>query len=113
MTEKLTMSTIIVIVLTYYLLPSDGRSLGKSSRRKAVLEARKAREYAALNQETHMHQILIPRTQRVDTRQCQPMEKEAFATILIEKLEMVKREQDQQELLDRKLKEVIGVELFC
>ncbi|XP_018561819.1 axin-1 [Anoplophora glabripennis] len=83
----------------------DGRSLGKSSRRKAVLEARKAREYAALNQETHMHQILIPRTQRVDTRQCQPMDKEAFATILIEKLEMVKREQDQQELLDRKLKE--------
>ncbi|KAJ8933838.1 hypothetical protein NQ314_013760 [Rhamnusium bicolor] len=65
----------------------------------------KAREYAALNQETHMHQILIPRTQRVDTRQCQPMDRDTFAAILIEKLEIVKREQEQQELLDRKLKE--------
>ncbi|KAJ8949071.1 hypothetical protein NQ318_016973 [Aromia moschata] len=84
---------------------ADGRSLGRSSRRKAGMETRKAREYAAMNQETHMHQILIPRTQRMDTRQCQPMDKDTFASILIEKLEMVKREQEQQELLDRKLKE--------
>ncbi|KAG5888939.1 hypothetical protein JTB14_012198 [Gonioctena quinquepunctata] len=83
----------------------DGRSLGRTSRRKAVLEARKTREYAALNQETNMHQILIPRTQRVDTKQCKPMDRDTFACVLIEKLEAVKRYQDQQELLDRKLRE--------
>ncbi|CAH1959889.1 unnamed protein product [Acanthoscelides obtectus] len=83
----------------------DGRSLGRTTRRKAVIEARKTREYAALNQETHMHQILIPRTQRIDTRQCQPMDRDTFAAILIEKLEAVKRGQDQQELLDKKLRE--------
>lgn len=54
-----------------------------------------------------MHQTLIPRTQRLDTRQCQPMHPDQFAAILIEKLESVKREQDSLELLDKKLKEVI------
>nr|XP_023025765.1 axin isoform X1 [Leptinotarsa decemlineata] len=83
----------------------DGRSLGRTSRRKAVMEARKTREYAALNQETNMNQILIPRTQRVDTKQCQPMDRDTFASILIEKLEAVKLSQEKQELLERKLKE--------
>nr|CAI5845532.1 unnamed protein product [Callosobruchus analis] len=91
---------------------SDGRSLGRTTRRKAVIEARKTREYAALNQETHMHQILIPRTQRIDTRQCQPMDSDTFAAILIEKLEAVKRDQDQQELLDKKLREVRSAGVF-
>lgn len=70
------------------------------------MEARKTREYAALNQETHMHQIVIPRTQRVTTRQCQPLDSDSFAAMLIEKLTAVKRNQDQQEFLERKLKEV-------
>lgn len=85
---------------------SDGRSMGRSSRRKAALEARKTREYAALNQETHMHQIVIPRTQRLTTRQCQPMDTDTFAAMLIEKLSVVKRNQEQQEFFERKLKEV-------
>ncbi|KRT81696.1 hypothetical protein AMK59_5721, partial [Oryctes borbonicus] len=84
----------------------DGKSICRSSRRKTQThEARQARESAALNKETHLHQTLIPRTQRLDTRQCQPMNPEQFAAILIEKLEMVKKDQESQELLDRKLKE--------
>lgn len=51
---------------------------------------------------------MIPRTQKLDSRQYQPMNPEEFAAILIEKLEMVKKKQDLQELLDRKLKEVSG-----
>lgn len=80
--------------------------MGRSSRRKAAFEARQARASAALNKETHMHQTLIPRTQRLDTRQCQPMNPQQFAAILIEKLENVRRDQESQELLDKKLKEV-------
>lgn len=56
-----------------------------------------------------MHQTLIPRTQRLDTKQCLPMHPNQFAAILIEKLESVKREQDSLELLDKKLKEVTFV----
>ncbi|CAG9832564.1 unnamed protein product [Diabrotica balteata] len=78
---------------------------GRSSRRKEVLEARKIRELAARNKETHMQQVFIPRTQRVDTRQCRAMDINTFAAILIEKLGPIKRDQDQQELLEKKLKE--------
>lgn len=92
--------------MVYFCFNSDGRSLGRSSRRKAAIEARKTREYAALNQETHMRQIVIPRTQRLANRQCQPLDRDTFATMLIEKLTAVKRNQEQQEILERKLKEV-------
>lgn len=54
----------------------------------------------------NMNHHLIPRTQRLDTIQCQPMDCDTFAAILIEKLERVRKEQEAQELLDRKLKEV-------
>ncbi|XP_022905117.1 axin isoform X2 [Onthophagus taurus] len=81
----------------------DGRSLGRS-RRKTNSDARQARESAALNKETHLHQAVIPRTQRIDTRQYM-LNPDEFAAILIEKLKCVKKEQDSQELLDRKLKE--------
>lgn len=70
------------------------------------MEARQVKELAALNRETHMHQTVIPRTERVDSRQCQPMQPNEFAAILIEKLETVRREQESSELLDRKLSEV-------
>lgn len=76
------------------------------------MEARKTREYAALNQETHMHQIVIPRTQRLNSRQCQPLDKDTFATMLIEKLTAVKRSQEQQEFLERKLKEVRNLKRY-
>ncbi|CAG9763118.1 unnamed protein product [Ceutorhynchus assimilis] len=72
----------------------DGRSLGRTTRRQT-----------ALNREVHMNQIVIPRTQRVDKTQCQPMDPDKFASILIGKLEAVKKHQDSKELLDRKLKE--------
>lgn len=80
--------------------------MGRSSRRKAAFEARQARACAALNKETHMHLTVIPRTQRLDTRQCRPMDPQEFAAILTERLETIKREQESQELLDKKLKEV-------
>jgi hypothetical protein len=38
--------------------------------------------------------------------QVYPMKPEEFAAILVEKLELVKHEQDAQEKLDRKLQEV-------
>lgn len=53
-----------------------------------------------------MHQIVIPRTQRLTSRQCQPLDRDTFAAMLIEKLTAVKRNQEQQEFLERKLKEV-------
>lgn len=92
------------MIFYFFLHFSDGKA--KPSKRKAALEARQAKELAALNKETHMHQTLIPRTQRLDTRQCQPMHPQQFAAILIEKLENVKREQDSSELLEKKLNEV-------
>lgn len=67
---------------------------------------RTSRRQAAVNREVHMNQILIPRTQRVDKSQCQPMDPHKFASILIDKLEVVKKHQDTQELLEKKLKEV-------
>lgn len=72
----------------------DGRSMGRTTRRQA-----------ALNREVQMNQIVIPRTQRVDKSQCQPMDPCRFAAILIEKLEVVKKSQDAQDLLEKKLKE--------
>lgn len=85
---------------------SDGRSFGRTTRLQAKIEARQVRQSAALNREMNMNQILIPRTQRLDTRQCQPMDCDTFAAILIDKLERIKKEQEAQELFDRKLKEV-------
>lgn len=54
-----------------------------------------------------MYQTVIPRPERMDIRQCRPMNPQQFAAILIEKLEKVKKDRESQELLDRKLKEVI------
>ncbi|KAK9737109.1 Axin beta-catenin binding motif [Popillia japonica] len=82
----------------------DGKSICRSSRRKTQ-EARQARESAALNKETHLYQTVIPRPERMDIRQCRPMNPQQFAAILIEKLEKVKKDRESQELLDRKLKE--------
>ncbi|CAH0564301.1 unnamed protein product [Brassicogethes aeneus] len=84
---------------------SDGRSLGRPSKRQAVLERRHARESAAMNRETFMNQTLIPRTQRMDSNKLQPMQPEQFAAILTQKLDVVKRERDTKELLEKKLKE--------
>lgn len=84
----------------------DGRSLHRSTRRKsASIEARMVRESAAINKETHMHQAVIPRTQRVDKQQVKPLMPDEFAAILIQKLETLKRSQDKHELLERKLSE--------
>lgn len=80
-------------------------SMHRSSR-KAARQARAARELASVNREPFINQTLIPRTQRIDNKQCQPMKPDQFAAILIEKLEIVKREQDAQDMLDRKLMEV-------
>lgn len=53
-----------------------------------------------------MHQTVIPRTQRMDSKQYHAADPATFAPILIEKLEKIKREQESQELLDKKLMEV-------
>ncbi|XP_076275789.1 protein axin isoform X1 [Rhynchophorus ferrugineus] len=83
---------------------SDTMSLTSSSvdGRSSV---RRTRRQAALNKESQMNQTVIPRTQRVDKSQCRPMDPSQFAAILIEKLELVKKQQDTHELLDKKLKD--------
>ncbi|KAF5293498.1 hypothetical protein FQA39_LY02983 [Lamprigera yunnana] len=83
----------------------DGKPLSRSSRRQTSMLSKQVQEQAALNKETNMHQAVIPRTQRMDTRQYQATDPSTFAPILIEKLEKVKKEQESQELLNRKLLE--------
>lgn len=76
----------------------DGRPIGRSSRR-----------LAALNKETNMHQAVIPRTQKMDYHN-QLSQKEyaaKLAPLLIEKLERVRKERETQELLKKKLTEVM------
>lgn len=84
----------------------DGISMYRTSRKQSRQASRAARELAALNRDPYIHQTLIPRTQRIDNKQCQPWKPDEFAAILIDKLENVKREQDAQDKLDRKLMEV-------
>lgn len=83
----------------------DGISMYRTSRKQSRQASRAARELAALNRDPYIHQTLIPRTQRIDNKQCQPWKPDEFAAILIDKLENVKREQDAQDKLDRKLME--------
>lgn len=95
-----------------YINFRDGMSLHRSSRKQSRQASRAAREFAALNRDPYIHQTLIPRTQRIDNKQCQPWKPDEFASILIEKLEIVRREQDAQDKLDRKLLEVNGLFIF-
>lgn len=59
-----------------------------------------------INRDPAGHEGIIPRTQRVTREQTQPMKPELFACQLIEKLERVKRDRENEEKLERKLKEV-------
>lgn len=81
----------------------------RTSRKQSRQASRAARELAALNRDPYIHQTLIPRTQRIDNKQCQPWKPDEFAAILIDKLENVKREQDAQDTFYRKL---MGVKLL-
>ncbi|XP_031353608.1 axin isoform X2 [Photinus pyralis] len=83
----------------------DGKSLPRASRRQSSMLTKQVQEQAALNKETNMHQTVIPRTQRMDTRQYHATDPLTFGPILIEKLEKVRREQESQELLSKKLME--------
>ncbi|XP_008196701.1 axis inhibition protein isoform X1 [Tribolium castaneum] len=74
-----------------------GRSLRKS------IEEKQMRQFAR-NKEVNMNQRFIPRTQRMDVgNNCLPIEE--HAALLIKKLENLKREQENQELFKRRLKE--------
>jgi hypothetical protein len=61
---------------------------------------------AMINCDPVGHESIIPRTQRVSREQTQPINPESFARQLIEKLERVKRDRENEEKLERKLKEV-------
>lgn len=75
------------------------------TRKQYQRHCRQMKEAANLNRDPYMHHTLIPRTQRIQKEQVHPMEPKQFAAILIEKLENVKRNQEAQEKLDRKLLE--------
>lgn len=55
---------------------------------------------------------MIPRTQRVQSEQLRVLPPAEFAPLLIEKLERVKREQENKERLERRLAEVSSRCLF-
>ncbi|XP_054283765.1 axin-like isoform X2 [Macrosteles quadrilineatus] len=75
------------------------------SRKQYRQHCRQVKESATLNRDMHVHHTFIPRTQRIQKEQVHPMKPDQFASILIEKLENVKRNQEAQEILDRKLSE--------
>ncbi|XP_044758635.1 axin isoform X2 [Coccinella septempunctata] len=77
----------------------DGRTVSRTVKRKAALEAKRAKESAAVNRETHMHQTIIPRTQRLDARNAEPpKDPQQFASILIKKLETINEKEVEIEL---------------
>lgn len=83
-------------------MSSIGRA--RSSRRQHLRHCRQMKESASLNRDPFAHRTIIPRTQ-ILPKESTSLKPEAFAAILIQKLECVKKEQEAQEKLDRKLLE--------
>ncbi|XP_060802833.1 axin isoform X3 [Amyelois transitella] len=57
--------------------------------------------------------MVIPRTQRIQSEQLRVLPPNKFAPLLIEKLERVRREQENKERLERRLAEGMGDEASC
>ncbi|KAK9508770.1 hypothetical protein O3M35_006249 [Rhynocoris fuscipes] len=75
----------------------------RMTRKQYQRHCRQVKESANLNRDPHMHHTVIPRTQRINTTQIHQMKPEEFAAVLIEKLEIVKRNQEVQEKLTYRL----------
>ncbi|XP_023727418.1 axin isoform X2 [Cryptotermes secundus] len=94
----------------------DGMSVSHShctNKKQYQHDSKRMKESARMNRDPYMHHTMIPRTQRIQKEQVHPMKPDQFAAILIEKLEWIRREQEAQEKLDRKLQEgelVAGME---
>lgn len=91
----------------------DGVSVSHSrcmNKKQYQHDSKRMKESARMNRDPYMHHMMIPRTQRIQKEQFQPMKPDEFAAVLINKLECIKREQEAQEKLDRKLQEG---ELVC
>lgn len=84
-------------------MSSIGRS--RTSRRQHMRHCRQMKESASMNRDPFSHRTIIPRTQIVPKDQTHSLKPEQFAAILIQKLESVRKEQEAQEKLDRKLLE--------
>ncbi|KAK3928469.1 Axin-1 [Frankliniella fusca] len=84
-------------------MSSIGRS--RTSRRQHLRHSRQMKESASINRDPFSHRTVIPRTQILHKDQTHSLKPDQFAAILIQKLECVKKEQDAQEKLDRKLLE--------
>ncbi|XP_012273577.1 axin [Orussus abietinus] len=84
----------------------DGMSIGRQrSKKQYMRQCRAIKESASLNRDPMAHHTVIPRTQRVPRDLTQPLEPKAFAQVLIEKLEKVRKERESQEKLDWHLQE--------
>ncbi|KAK7868462.1 hypothetical protein R5R35_011211 [Gryllus longicercus] len=85
----------------------DGMSVGRNrmSKKQYIRQCKQIKESASMNRDPYMHHTVIPRTQRIQKEQIYPMRPNEFAAILIEKLEVVKKDQEAQDKLDRKLQE--------
>ncbi|KAE8747590.1 Axin [Frankliniella occidentalis] len=84
-------------------MSSIGRS--RTSRRQHLRHSRQMKESASINRDPFSHRTVIPRTQILHKDQTHSLKPDQFAAILIQKLESVKKEQDAQDKLDRKLLE--------
>lgn len=78
----------------------------RNSRKQYIRQYQQIKKSAMINRDPIGHEGIIPRTQRVSREMTQPMKPETFARLLIEKLERVKRDRENEEKLERKLKEV-------
>ncbi|XP_069697428.1 axin isoform X2 [Periplaneta americana] len=86
----------------------DGMSMNRNratNKKQYLHDSKRIKENARTNRDPYMHHTVIPRTYRIQKEQVRPMKPDEFAAILIEKLECVKRDQEAQEKLDRKLQE--------
>ena len=89
----------------------NSRRVHSSDARSGRSQEKQIRQLAARNKETNMTHSFIPRTLRKNWEgkghtPVNAEERAAHAAIIIEKLEQLKREQESEDLLHKRLKEV-------
>lgn len=92
-------------MIFFCFFSSDGMSIGKSfaSKKQYSRQHRAMKESASKNRDNL--DSMIPRTQRMTRDVNQPQDPESFAHRLIQKLEIVKRQQENGERLSRHLQD--------
>ncbi|XP_014235308.1 axin isoform X1 [Trichogramma pretiosum] len=85
----------------------DSASMSRRNTRKQhIRQYQQIKKSAMINRDSVGHEAIIPRTQRMSREQTKPLDPDTFAKHLIEKLKKIKEDRENEEKLDRKLKEV-------